>query len=91
MQAFLPVKEFDEDPCVVMATRKGVIKKCSLSVFQRPMARGIIALALDQGDELISAQLCEKDDEIFMATRHGKATRFSHTEVRAMGRPARGA
>ena len=90
VQAFLPVKEFDEDRYVVMATRKGVIKKCSLSVFQRPMARGIIALALDQGDELISAQLCEKDDEIFMATRHGKATRFSHTEVRAMGRPARG-
>jgi DNA gyrase subunit A len=90
VQAFLPVKEFDEDRYVVMATRKGVIKKCSLSVFQHQMARGIIALGLDQGDELISAQLCEKDDEIFMATRHGKATRFAHTRVRPMGRPARG-
>ena len=90
VQGFLPVKEFDEDRYVVMATSKGVIKKCSLSVFQRPMARGIIALGLDKGDELISAQLCEKDDEIFMATHHGKATRFAHTEVRAMGRPARG-
>ncbi len=90
VQGFLPVREFDEDRYVVMATSKGVIKKCSLSVFQRPMARGIIALGLDKGDELISAQLCEKDDEIFMATHHGKATRFAHTEVRAMGRPARG-
>jgi DNA gyrase subunit A len=90
VQGFLPVKEFDEDRYVVMATSKGVIKKCSLSVFQRPMARGIIALALDDGDELISAQLCEKDDEIFMATHHGKANRFAHTQVRAMGRPARG-
>jgi DNA gyrase subunit A len=90
VQGFLPVKEFDEDRYVVMATLKGVIKKCSLSVFQRPMARGIIALGLDDGDELISAQLCEKDDEIFMATHHGKAIRFPHGEVRAMGRPARG-
>jgi DNA gyrase subunit A len=90
VQGFLPVRQFDEDRYVVMATLKGVIKKCSLSVFQRPMARGIIALALDKGDELISAQLCEKDDEIFMATHHGKAIRFPHDEVRAMGRPARG-
>ena len=90
VQGFLPVRQFDEDRYVVMATLKGVIKKCALSVFQRPMARGIIALALDKGDELISAQLCEKDDEIFMATHHGKAIRFPHDEVRAMGRPARG-
>jgi DNA gyrase subunit A len=90
VQGFLPVRQFDEDRYVVMATLKGVIKKCSLSVFQRPMARGIIALALDKADELISAQLCEKDDEIFMATHHGKAIRFPHDEVRAMGRPARG-
>jgi DNA gyrase subunit A len=90
IQGFLPVKQFDEDRYVAMATQKGVIKKCSLSVFQRPMARGIIALGLDDGDELISAQLCEKDEEIFMATNHGKAIRFPHTEVRAMGRPARG-
>jgi DNA gyrase subunit A len=90
VQGFLPVRQFDEDRYVVMATLKGVIKKCSLSVFQRPMARGIIALALDKDDELISAQLCEKDDEIFMATHHGKAIRFPHDEVRAMGRPARG-
>ncbi len=90
VQGFLPVKQFDEDRFVAMATLKGVIKKCSLSVFQRPMSRGIIALGLDDGDELISAQLCEKDEEIFMATHHGKAIRFPHEEVRAMGRPARG-
>jgi DNA gyrase subunit A len=90
VQGFLPVKAFDEDRYVVMTTRAGIIKKCSLSVFQRPMSRGIIALGLDQGDELISAELCEKEEEIFIATLHGKGIRFPHDEVRAMGRPARG-
>ena len=90
VQAFLPVRAFDEGQFVVMATRQGVIKKCPLPVFKRPMARGIIAVNLDQGDELISAHLTDGKQQIFVATRKGKAIRFDEKDVRAMGRPARG-
>jgi len=90
VEAFLPVKEFPEDQYVVMATKRGVVKKCSLEVFSRPLSRGIISLGLDEGDELVAARLCSGDDEILLATHGGKAIRFPHTEVRPMGRPARG-
>ena len=90
VQAFLPVKEFTAGRYIVMATRNGVIKKCDLSVFKRPLSRGIIALALDEGDELISARLTDPGREIFVATQKGKAIRFHEDAVRAMGRPARG-
>ena len=90
VQAFLPVREFVEGRYVVMATRKGVIKKCSLSVFDRPTSRGIIALNLDEDDELISARLTEGEDQVLIATYKGKAIRFPESGVRPMGRPARG-
>ena len=90
VQAFLPVKEFVEGRNIVMATKKGVIKKCDLTVFKRPMSRGIIALGLDDDDELISARLTDGAHDILVATRHGKAIRFHESAVRAMGRPARG-
>ena len=94
VQAFLPVKEFEEGRYVVMATRRGVIKRCDLTVFKNPLSRGIIALALDDEDELVSARLTDKGEaqetEIFIATYQGKAIRFDINDVRAMGRPARG-
>ncbi|HUG80213.1 MAG TPA: DNA gyrase subunit A [Bryobacterales bacterium] len=94
VQAFMPVREFEEGRFVVMATRKGVVKRCDLTVFQNPLSRGIIALALDEGDELVSARLTDKGEaqetEIFIATYQGKAIRFDINDVRAMGRPARG-
>ena len=90
VQAFLPVKEFTEGQFVVMATRQGVIKKCPLPAFRRPMTRGIIAVNLDRDDELISARLTDGKQQIFVATRQGKAIRFDEKDVRAMGRPARG-
>ena len=90
VQAFRPVKSFDADKFIVMATKKGIVKKCSLEVFSRPRARGIIALGLDEGDELVSARLLEEGQEIFLATRNGQAIRFEHDNVRAMGRTARG-
>ena len=90
VQAFLPVKEFIQGRNIVMATRNGVIKKCDLSVFKRPMSRGIIALGLDDDDELISARLTDGDHDILIATSRGKAIRFHESAVRAMGRPARG-
>ncbi len=89
-RAFLAVKEFTEDTFVVMVTRSGVIKKCALRVFDNPMARGIIAISLDDGDELISARITDGNQFIMAATHDGLAIRFHEEKVRAMGRPARG-
>ena len=90
VRAFLPVKEFVEDRYVVMVTRDGVIKKSSLSEFDNPMARGIIAVSLDEGDELIGVGETSGDRFIFLGTHEGKAIRFPETDVRPMGRQARG-
>ncbi len=90
VQAFLPVAGFDPERFIVMVTRQGTIKKCSLEVFSRPLSRGIIALTLVDGDELVSARLSDKDDAILIATQQGQAIHFRNDEVRAMGRTARG-
>ena len=94
VKAFLPVRSLQEadtkDRFVVMVTKNGVIKKCELTEFDNPMSRGIIALSLDEEDELISARLCVPGDYVFCATREGQAIRFKEEEARAMGRQARG-
>jgi DNA gyrase subunit A len=90
VKAFLTVKEFAAGQYIVMVTRNGVIKKCELTEFDNPMSRGIIALSLDEGDELLGAGLTGGDHFIFLGTHEGKAIRFPEDEVRAMGRPARG-
>ena len=90
VKAFLPVKEFAEGRFIVMVTRNGVIKKCELTEFDNPLARGIIAISLDDQDELIAARLSNGDNYMFLATHAGMAIKFLEKEVRAMGRPARG-
>ena len=91
VKTFLPVKDFEvPNQYIVMVTKQGVIKKCELSEFDNPMARGIIAVSLDEGDELLAARLTNGDNYIFLGTREGKAIRFEEGDVRAMGRPARG-
>jgi len=90
VKAFLSVKEFAAGQFIVMVTRNGVIKKCELTEFDNPMSRGIIALSLDEGDELLAAGLTNGENYIFIGTHEGKAIRFPEDEVRAMGRPARG-
>ena len=90
VKAFLTVKEFVGGQYIVMVTRNGVIKKCELTEFDNPMSRGIIALSLDEGDELLGAGLTGGEHFIFLGTHEGKAIRFPEGEVRAMGRPARG-
>jgi DNA gyrase subunit A len=90
VQAFLSVKEFTPDRYIVMVTKQGVIKKCELTEFDNPMSRGIIALSLDEGDELLAARLSNGDNFIFLASREGMSIRFPEENVRAMGRPARG-
>ncbi len=88
--AFLPIKEFVAGKFIVMVTKQGVIKKCELTEFDNPMSRGIIALGLDEGDELLAAKLTTGSEFIFLASHEGMACRFNEEDVRAMGRPARG-
>ena len=88
--AFLTVKEFVPDRYIVMVTKRGVIKKCELTEFDNPMSRGIIAIGLDEGDDLLAAKLTNGNNYIFLASHEGMAIRFKEDDVRAMGRPARG-
>jgi len=89
-KAFLPVSEFVAGKFVVMVTKQGVIKKCELTEFDNPMSRGIIALSLDEGDELVAARLSSGKDLIFIPTHEGMAIKFNEEDVRPMGRQARG-
>ena len=88
--AILPVKEFIPGFSVVMATRRGVVKKTGLLNFRRPRSGGLIALSLDPEDEMVGVALSEPDQSILLGTRQGKIIRFPSSEVRDMGRSARG-
>ncbi len=88
--AFLPVKEFVAGKFIVMVTKQGVIKKCELTEFDNPLQRGIIALGIDEGDELLAARLTNGENYIFLGSHEGMACRFKESDVRPMGRPARG-
>jgi DNA gyrase subunit A len=90
VKAFLAVKEFIPEKFIVMVTRHGVIKKCELTEFDNPLSRGIIALALDENDELLGATITNGKNYIFLGSHKGMAIRFNEDEVRAMGRQARG-
>ncbi|MCX5739056.1 MAG: DNA gyrase subunit A [Proteobacteria bacterium] len=90
VQATLPVRSFDETGYVVLCTRKGVIKKTDLSAFSNPRRAGIIAINLDDDDELIAASRTTGTQQILIATRNGKSVRFEETDVRPMGRNAMG-
>jgi len=90
VKAFLPVKDFVPDRFICMVTKHGVIKKSELTEFDNPMARGIIALSLDDGDELIAAKITNGNNYIFLGSYEGQAIRFKEDQVRPMGRPARG-
>lgn len=88
--ALLPVRTFEEDKEVIVATRKGVIKKTPLVSYSRPRSGGIIALTLEEGDELIGARVGSGNKTIFLAAKGGKAIRFKEEQVRSMGRAASG-
>ena len=88
--AILPIKSFEQDGFLVMATSRGMVKKCPLAVFSRPRASGIIAIDLNDGDRLVGVALTDGRQELMLFSTSGKAVRFSETEVRAMGRAARG-
>ncbi|HHT80731.1 MAG TPA: DNA topoisomerase (ATP-hydrolyzing) subunit A [Spirochaetales bacterium] len=83
-------KEFSEDQYIMMATRHGVVKKVSLYNFRNARARGIIAIYLDEGDELLHSELVQEGDECMLITRQGRGLKFAQSDVRAMGRASRG-
>jgi DNA gyrase subunit A len=86
----IPVSEFDDSRFLVFSTRKGIIKKTRLSAYAHVRSTGIIALNLDEGDELVETKLTDGQKEIVLATKKGQAVRFQESDVRPMGRPARG-
>ncbi|MES2369332.1 MAG: DNA gyrase subunit A [Pseudomonadota bacterium] len=90
INALLPVKTFDDDQYVFMATSNGIVKKTPLSDFSRPRTAGIIAVGLDEGDFLIGASITDGRHDVMLFSDGGKAVRFDENDVRPMGRTARG-
>ena len=89
--ACLPVRDLKEDgKNVFMVTRNGTVKKTLLKAFSNPRSAGIIAIDIDEGDQLIDVQITTGEDNILLATAQGKAIRFPEKDVRSMGRSARG-
>jgi DNA gyrase subunit A len=86
----IPIRQFEVDRFLIMATKRGIIKKTELTAYSNPRQTGIIALTLDERDELIHVGVTRGDQDIFLATRRGMSIRFKETDVRSMGRPARG-
>ncbi len=90
INALLPVKAFDDEHYVFMATASGIVKKTPLAEFSRPRSAGIIAVALDDDDYLIGAAITDGKHDVMLFSNGGKAVRFDENDVRPMGRAARG-
>jgi DNA gyrase subunit A len=88
--AVLPIREFVENKFVVMATKRGIIKKTDLVAYSNPRTGGIIAINLDERDELIDVKQTNGEQDIFLGAKKGNAIRFSEKDARAIGRTARG-
>ncbi|MAV90739.1 MAG: DNA gyrase subunit A [Bdellovibrionaceae bacterium] len=90
VRAVLPVEEFSENCFVVLLTEKGIIKKTPLSAFSRPRPSGLIALTIELDDNLSEAQVSNGSNDILIVTKQGMSIRFDESDVRSMGRGARG-
>ena len=90
VQAFLPVKTFDDNQFIVMATKNGIINRTSLSLYSKPRKGGVYAMEIKEGDQLIQAKISNGEDSIIMATKEGKSIRFIETQVRPTGRRTKG-
>ncbi|MBW3019763.1 DNA gyrase subunit A [Candidatus Woesearchaeota archaeon] len=88
--AVIPVREFEEGKFLMFATKNGTIKRTSLDNYSNPRNGGIIALGLEEGDELINVALTSGNDQIMIATKDGRAVKFNETDAREMGRNAKG-
>ena len=87
---FLPLGKEQQGKFVFMSTAKGIVKKCSLESFSRPRQSGLRALTLVEGDELVSAGMTQGDSDLLLFSCSGKSIRFTESDVRVMGRSARG-
>ncbi len=90
ISSVIPVRHFEPDRYLLMATRRGIVKKTPLEDYSRPRAGGIIGISVDEGDALIDVALVRAGNEVVLSTRHGMAIRFDEADARAMGRSARG-
>ena len=88
--SMIRVHEFDEDKYLVMVTRKGIIKRIALNAYNTARKGGLIALELNEGDELVWVRMTDGNANVIVATRLGAAIRFNENDVRQMGRQARG-
>jgi len=86
----IKVSEFDEEKFFCMVTRQGTIKRISFAAFKNIRKSGLIAIGLDDGDELAWVKMTDGNDELIVATHNGRAIRFNETDAREMGRSARG-
>jgi DNA gyrase subunit A len=90
VNTILPLKEFAKGKFITFMTKRGIIKKTALEVYSNPRVGGIIAIHLDEGDELISTKLTDDQQHLFLGTKMGKAIHFPETQIREIGRTARG-
>ena len=86
----LNVSSFEQEAAILMTTKNGIIKKTSLDAYSHPRRKGVYAITIDEGDEVIAAQLVSPKQEVMLFTREGMAIRFDEDQVRSMGRTARG-
>ena len=90
VEAFVSVKDFDDQHYIVMATRKGLVKKTTLSAYSKPRKGGIYAINIREGDTLIEARITNGENDILLGTREGKSIRFSEKNIRPTGRKTMG-
>ena len=90
VEAFVSVKEFDDDHYIAMATRNGIVKKTILSAYGNPRKGGIYAIEIREGDKLIEARITNGEHDILLGTYEGKSIRFSENNIRASGRKTMG-
>lgn len=88
--AVLCLKNFEGDATILLATKQGIIKKTALNAFSSPRRKGVYAINIDDGDEVIAARLCNVSEQVMLFTRNGMAVRFDESKVRPIGRVARG-
>ena len=90
LSAFLPVREFKDDHYLIFATRRGLVKKTDLMQYSSPRPSGLIAIVLEEGDEVVGVRLTDGQREVILSTADGQAIRFEEAEVRPMGRATYG-
>jgi len=86
----IPISGYSVDKCLVFATKMGIVKKTTLAAYSRPRSTGIIAINLEDDDELVSTQLADEDSEAVLASAMGQANRFKVSDIRTVGRNAKG-